>query len=76
MKLIVLIWVIGACFCVIITAVLVFLAYEIRGKWAWGGEYCVIPVIFLICYTLTNDIREKFNKDKESDIGKNRKTKG
>lgn len=73
MKLIILIWIVGICFCVIITACFVILACEIRGKWAWGGEYCMIPIVILVCHTLTNNIRGKLNRDRQSYIGRKRK---
>ena len=70
MKRIVLIWIIGFAICMAVTVFLVIMAYGIREKWAFGGEYCGISVMIIVCTSITRKIRLEQQRLKEIEIKK------
>lgn len=62
-KVILRIWVLGLLICCCLTAVLVYIAYRIRGHWAIGGEYSLIPLIIVVCTCVTDKRRKHQSSD-------------
>lgn len=62
-KVILRIWVLGLLICCCLTAVLVYIAYNIRGHWAIGGEYSLIPVMIVVCTLVTDKCRKRQPSD-------------
>ena len=62
-----LIWIVGILAGAAVTAVFVYAAYQIRGYWAYGGEYAPLVLSIPICTILADGARHHNRKlDKES----------
>ena len=58
-------WIVGAAICGAITALLVHVAFQLRGYWAIGGEYSLIPLTIVICTWQTDRIQKRSKHEEE-----------